>query len=81
MAGIYLILDGHPADADYRRRVALRGLHLLQERISAAGDRYSGSFVPNFTSITGLLSVPIEEVRQAVAEYPALDPEADAVVG
>ena len=62
-------------DADYRRRAALRCVALLEDAMHSNGGNYSGSLVPNLTSVALLLSCPFPEVLEAIAQFPALDPD------
>lgn len=71
---IYALLDANRENADYRRKVALRCLNLLADQISKAGGVYSGSMVPNISSVALLLTLPFADVLRAIKESPALDP-------
>lgn len=72
---IYAILDSNREHAEYRRKVAARCLMLLQDEVQENGGVYSGSMVPNFTSVAELLTCAYADVLEAVREFPALDPE------
>jgi hypothetical protein len=62
-------------DANYRRRTALRCVLLLQDAIQANAGKYSGSLVPNLTSVANLLTCEFSDVLEAVAHFPPLDPD------
>lgn len=72
--------DSCLVDATFRRSVALRALYWLQHSIDANGGVYSGSLVPNFTSVAHILAdTSIVELRAMVAQYPQLDPRREPV--
>ena len=57
------MIDNNLVDADYRCRVAIRTVNLMRCAMERNGNRYEGSLVPNLTSITDVLHLPIEMVR------------------
>ncbi len=67
-------------DADFRRRVGVRAVFLLGEAIDRNGGRYSGSLVPNITSVAHILAdSTVAELRLMVEVYPLLNPEIDPI--
>lgn len=70
---------------EYRRICALRLLSLLADAVHRNGDRYSGSLVPNITSVAHALADPFDEVFASVKGTSLMDdlnspPDLDACV-
>lgn len=61
-------------DNQFRIIVACRMVDLFRQSIELNGGRYIGHMVPNLTSITDVLTLPMETLREQVAKEPELAP-------
>lgn len=59
------------SEASRRIEAAIKVCNLLREAIEQNGNVYSGSLIPNLTSVTDVLGQPFEVIEPALAEIDA----------
>lgn len=60
------------SDEEIRIKVTVKIVNLLRDAIEKNNNVYSGSLIPNITSITDALTMPIYEIYKVVADNPVI---------
>lgn len=66
------MMDTTLSRAEFRARIAVRMCYLLREAIERNQNVYSGSLIPNLTSVTDVLTIDYEQLVAEVRKHPQI---------